>query len=155
MRFHRFDLNLLAALDALLSTCSVTAAERTSLLQGSASRAPEHPSALELQDGFPCVVRTGHARMKEQLTLAHYLPLDHAVTRYGFDRRPGFERFELNQLGIECRIDVACTMPTLLAPLAMGTQRIATMPTHLARKRAACRPIKLFEPRRRCGRCAS
>ena len=108
--------------------------------------APEHPAALVLQDSFTCIVWQRHALVKRRLSLANYLALGHAVTRYGFNRRPGFEQWELDQLGIERRVEVTCTTPALLAPLVVGTQRIATLPSQLARQQALQLPIRLHPP---------
>lgn len=107
---------------------------------------PEHPSALAINDTFHCIVWTGHRRVKKSLTRQQYLSLGHAVTRYGFDRRPGFEQYSMDRQGVERRVEVSCTTPALLGPLIVGTQRIATLPTRLAREQAAVLPLRLFEP---------
>jgi DNA-binding transcriptional LysR family regulator len=72
--------------------------------------------------------------------------LGHAITRYGLDRRPGFEQFTLERLGIERRVEVTCTTPALLGPLVVGTHRIATMPSRLALEQARVLPIRLVPP---------
>jgi LysR family nod box-dependent transcriptional activator len=106
----------------------------------------EHPAALVLNDTFHCVVWQGNRRVKKSLSLEQYLSLGHAVTRYGFDRRPGFEQYTLDRLGVQRRVEVSCTTPALLGPLVVGTQRIATMPTRLANQQVAYLPLKLFQP---------
>lgn len=107
---------------------------------------PEHPAELVINDSFHCVVWEGNKRVKKQLTLELYLALGHAVTRYGFDRRPGFEQYTLERLGVQRRVELSCTTPALLGPLVVGTQRIATMPTRLARQQAGHLPLRLFTP---------
>jgi DNA-binding transcriptional LysR family regulator len=106
----------------------------------------EHPCEVVINDTFHCVVWSGNRRVKKALSLEHYLALGHAVTRYGFDRRPGFEQYTLERLGVERRVEVSCTTPALLGPLVVGTQRIATVPTRLAQQQAQFLPLKLFEP---------
>jgi LysR family transcriptional regulator, nod-box dependent transcriptional activator len=108
--------------------------------------ARDHPSALVIQDTFHCVVWTGHRRVKKRLTLEQYLEMGHAITRYGYDKRPGFEQFTLERLGVKRRVEVSCTTPALLGPLVVGTQRIATLPSRLARQQAEVLPLKLFAP---------
>jgi DNA-binding transcriptional LysR family regulator len=107
---------------------------------------PDHPSALVMEDSFVCAVWTGNRRVKDKLTLDQYLALGHAITCYGFDRRPGFEQYSLDQLGIERRVEITCTTPALLGPLVVGTQRIATIPSRLAREQAKSLPLKLIDP---------
>jgi DNA-binding transcriptional LysR family regulator len=107
---------------------------------------PAHPHSLALRDDFVCVVWTGNKRVRSKLTIEQYLALGHAITRYGLERRPGFEQFTLERLGVERRVVVSCTTPALLGPLVVGTQQIATMPSRLARQQAQVLPLKLFEP---------
>lgn len=107
---------------------------------------PEHPSALVINDTFQCLVWTGNRQVGKTLSLEQYLSLGHAVTRYGFDRRPGFEQYALDRLGVQRRVELSCTTPALLGPLVVGTQRIATVPSRLARQLAQFLPLKLFDP---------
>lgn len=107
---------------------------------------PDHPRTLAFSDEFVCVVWTGNERVRKNLTLKTYLSLGHAITRYGLDRRPGFEQFTLERLGIERRVEVTCTTPALLGPLVVGTHRIATMPSRLALEQARVLPIRLVPP---------
>lgn len=105
-----------------------------------------HPSALVIEDEFLCVVWEGNTRVKRSLTMEHFLSLGHAITRYGFDRRPGFEQYMLEAIGVKHRVDVTCTTPALLGHLVVGTQRIATLPSRMARLQARVLPLKLFKP---------
>ena len=107
---------------------------------------PAHPSALVIHDTFHCVVWTGNRRVRKHLSLAQYLALGHAVTRYGFDRRAGFEHSTLERLGVDRRVELSCTTPALLGPLVVGTQRIATVPTRLAQQQVQHLPLKLLTP---------
>lgn len=109
-------------------------------------RNEDHPHALVINDTFRCVVWTGNKRVKRSLSLDQYLALGHAVTRYGFDRRPGFEQFSMDRLGVQRRVEVSCTTPALLGPLIVGTQRIATVPTRLALQQVEVLPLKHFSP---------
>lgn len=106
----------------------------------------DHPRALAISDDFVCAVWTGNRRVRSKLTLAQYLALDHAITRYGIERRPGFEQYMLERMGVQRRVAVSCTTPALLGPLVVGTQRIATLPSRLARQQAQVLPLKLLPP---------
>lgn len=107
---------------------------------------PDHPRALVIHDTFHCIVWSGNRRVRKHLSLEQYLALGHAVTRYGFDRRPGFENYTLERMGLKRRVEVTCTTPALLAPLVVGTQRIATVPTRLALLQEQHLPLKLLTP---------
>lgn len=109
-------------------------------------RNESHPQALVINDSFHCIVWTGNKQVKRSLRLDQYLALGHAVTRYGFDRRPGFEQYSMDRLGVERRVEISCTTPALLGPLVVGTQRIATVPTRLAQQQVQTLPLKLFRP---------
>jgi DNA-binding transcriptional LysR family regulator len=106
----------------------------------------EHPHALAIRDDFLCVVWKNNKRVRKTLTRDQYLALDHAITSYGLERRPGFEQFALSRLGVQRRVTVTCTTPALLGPLVVGTQRIATMPSRLAKQQAQVLPLKLLAP---------
>ncbi|RZL91934.1 MAG: LysR family transcriptional regulator [Variovorax sp.] len=107
---------------------------------------PEHPHTRVINDSYDCVVWTGNRRVKKSLTLDQYLTMGHAVTRYGMEKRPSFEDYQLQMLGIRRREEVSCPTPALLGPLVVGTQRIATMPARLAQLHAAVMPLRVFKP---------
>lgn len=107
---------------------------------------PRHPHVLAIRDDFLCVAWSGNKRLRKNLRMDQYLSLDHAVTLYGLECRPGFEQFTLERMGIQRRVAISCTTPALLGPLVVGTQRIATLPARLARQQAQVLPLKLFEP---------
>jgi DNA-binding transcriptional LysR family regulator len=107
---------------------------------------PDHPRATVINDSFHCVVWKENRKVKNKLMLKEYLQLGHAVTQYGFDKRPGFEHFSLEKLGIRRKVEVTCTTPALLGQLVVGTQRVATLPTRLALQLSAYLPLKLFTP---------
>jgi LysR family transcriptional regulator, nod-box dependent transcriptional activator len=106
----------------------------------------EHPHTLVIDDPFTCVVWAQNRGVKRRLTLEQYLSMKHVVTRYGFERTPGFEQWSLEQMGLTRREDVTCTTPALMGPLVVGTRRVATMPTQLARVQAGYLPLKLLPP---------
>jgi LysR family nod box-dependent transcriptional activator len=105
-----------------------------------------HPSCLVIDDTFHCIVWSGNRRVRKHLSLEQYLAMGHAVTRYGFDRRPGFEQYTLQQMGVQRRVELSATTPALLGPLIVGTQRIATVPSRLALQQEKVLPLKLLTP---------
>ena len=106
----------------------------------------DHPSEIVIEDEFKCVLWRRNARVRKRLAMDEYLAMGHVVTRYGFERRPGFEEFSMQQLGVERRVEVTCTTPALLGPLVVGTDRIATLPSKLAMQQAAVLPLQVVDP---------
>jgi LysR family nod box-dependent transcriptional activator len=106
----------------------------------------DHPYEVVIEDKFKCVVWSGNTRIRKKLTMDQYLDLGHAVTRYGFDRRPGFEQFSLERLHVSRRVEVTCNTPALLGPLVVGTDRIATLPSKLAAQQAITLPLRVLDP---------
>ncbi|MEI8267203.1 MAG: LysR family transcriptional regulator [Betaproteobacteria bacterium] len=105
---------------------------------------PAHPSTVAFSDEFLCVVWSGNPKVRTRISLEKYLSLGHVITRYGLERRPGFEQFTMERLGIQRRVEVSCMTPALMGPLVVGTHRIATMPSRLARAQAQVLPLKVL-----------
>lgn len=107
---------------------------------------PDQPHVPVIDDDYACIVWTGNRRIRKKLTLEQYLGAGHVVARFGFERHPGFEEQQLQQLGIERRIDVSCPSVALLGSLVAGTHRIATLPARQARLQAQSLPLKVLPP---------
>lgn len=106
----------------------------------------DHPKDTVIEDDFKCVVWSGNRSVRKTLTIAQYQQFGHVVTRYGFEQRPGFEQFSLEQLDVKRRVEVTCTTPALLGPLVVGTDRIATLPSKLAAQQAITLPLRVLDP---------
>ena len=65
------------------------------------------------------------------------------VSRFGFERRPGYEEHQLRQQGIHRNVAVSCSSVALLGSLLVGTQRVATLPAKLAQILAASLPLRI------------
>ncbi len=107
---------------------------------------PAHPHKLVLSDRYVCVAWSGNEQLQDGLTLERYLALPHVTARYGYEKRAGAEQWATEQLGIVRREAASCSSPNLMAPLVVGTDRIATVPARLARYQARFLPIRVFEP---------
>lgn len=106
----------------------------------------DHPHALAMEDDFVCVAWSGNRRIGRRLTLERYLELPHVVTRYGFERRPGFEQWHMEQAGIRRHETIGCSSPVAASFLVAHTERLATLPRRLARQQAAHLPLRILPP---------
>ena len=96
-------------------------------------------------DGFQCMVRSDHPRVKAKLSLDTYASLRHVLVAPG--GTPGsLVDTELAGLGISRRIAVRVSS-FLVAPLVVAeTDLIATMPERLARQQAQRYGLRLVPP---------
>lgn len=106
----------------------------------------DSPWQLVIEDPLSCVVWTGNHQIGRTMSREQYLALHHVVMRYGFERSPGFEQWTLDQLKLHRRESISCATPALLGALVAGTQRIATLPSRMARLLAAQMPLKVLAP---------
>ena len=106
----------------------------------------DHPRAVVTVETLRSVVWTGNRRVRDTLTLPLFLELGHVIVRFGEGQWPGFDETALQTLGVQRREEISCPTPLLLGPLVVGTQRVATLPSRLARRQAAILPLKVFQP---------
>jgi LysR family nod box-dependent transcriptional activator len=102
----------------------------------------DHPSQLLFEDSFVAVVDHNHPDVGDVITLDQYRLLGHVVFQNG--GLPLFDRWFEKTAG-ERRIELIVTNFTLLAPMLIGTRRIATMHARLARKIAEVLPVRLVK----------
>ena len=107
---------------------------------------PTHPRALALRDDFVCVGWNGNKRVRNRLTIEQYLALGHAITRYGLERRPGFEQYTLERLGVQRKVVVSCTTPACSARWLSAPSGSRRCRRAWRSNRRSCWPLKLFEP---------
>lgn len=105
---------------------------------------PDHPSQALLGDTFSGLVWTGHHLPAEGLTLAHYLSARHVVARFGERRVASFEEGFLAAQGLHRQVAVVASSFNELPALVVGTQRIATLQTRLARMYTRILPLRLL-----------
>lgn len=107
---------------------------------------PDHPSATAFVDSYTCVVWEGNEAIDRKLSLKQYLAAGHVAAYLGPGRAPTFEAWAMKRFGIERRIEVQTYSLSSCARLVVGTGRIATVHTRLARQLAAAHPLRLLAP---------
>jgi len=106
----------------------------------------EHPSQLLFDEQHVCVVCAANHSIGERLTLERYLELGHVGVAFGRSRTPGIEEWFMSQYGCKRRVEVITHDFNTLAQLVIGTQRIATMHSRLARLYARNLPLRILPP---------
>jgi LysR family transcriptional regulator, nod-box dependent transcriptional activator len=107
---------------------------------------PEQCSVSLFSDSYSVVVDAAMGTLQQTVNIDQYLSMRHVAV--GNDRigLPEMEAWLANKYGETRRVAVLAPSFYLLAPLVIGTTRIATMQTRLARLLAAEFPIRLVQP---------
>lgn len=105
-----------------------------------------HPQQALLEDSFSCVVWTGYHLQGETLGYDEYLAGRHVAAQFGDQRVASFEGWFLATHGVARHVVVSASSFNALAPLVVGTQRIATLQTRLARMYARILPLRVLPP---------
>ncbi|MBY0558202.1 MAG: LysR family transcriptional regulator [Burkholderiaceae bacterium] len=103
------------------------------------------PTAFLFEETYTCIVWTGNQLVGDSLSLEQYMQLGHVSSRFGTSAT-SFEESFLKDSGYDRRIEVSTTNFTSLPHFVIGTNRIATMHTRLARRLACYYPIRLLAP---------
>jgi LysR family transcriptional regulator, nod-box dependent transcriptional activator len=107
---------------------------------------PEHPHEVLFEDTYSVIAWAGSSTIGETLSLDDYMGLGHVVFRSERQGHPWLERWFVRRYGDVRRIEVATHSFSLLPYLVVGTDRIATMQTRLARQYLQTLPLKLIQP---------
>lgn len=105
---------------------------------------PEHPYLPLMDETYCCVVWVGHRFGHDGMSLDHYLQARHVATEFGEQRVPGYEGTFFAAHGVQRNVVVTTSAFNALPTLVVGTQRIATMHTRLARLYSRILPIRLY-----------
>src|SRR5205085_366595 len=102
------------------------------------------PHHVLFRDTFSCISAGDHPSIGEALTLEQYTAFGHVVVSFVDGRITSFDAQFGQEGGLHRRIEVVAPSYQLLPDLVLGTDRIATLQTRLARRLAAVRPIKVL-----------
>jgi len=104
----------------------------------------QHPTEILFDERYTAVLWRGNTEVGSTLSLAQYLSAGHVVVRVSNAGEPNFDEQVLRRLGYARRIEVSTTSFDLAPQLVVGTNRIATVATRLARAYARFLPLKLM-----------
>ena len=107
---------------------------------------PDHPQEPLLEESYLCVVWTGFHLQGSKLSFEQYMASRHVAAQFGDLRVPTFESWFFTTHGVRRNVVVTASTFNALAPLVVGTQRIATVHARLARMYARVLPVRVLEP---------
>ncbi len=109
---------------------------------------PEHPHAILFEDSYTIIAWAGSSVVGDTTTLDEYTALGHVIFGSAQRGTPWLERWFSRHYGDARRVEVMVHNFTMLPHLIVGTDRIATVQTRLARLYERNLPLKLIPPRR-------
>ena len=104
----------------------------------------EHPHEVLFEDTYTVIAWAGSHVVGDTLTFDAYTALGHVVFRSDPQGSPSFERWFTRRYGDVRRTELTAHSFSLLPYLVVGTDRIATMQTRLARQFEQSLPLKLI-----------
>lgn len=105
-----------------------------------------HPSAMLFRDDFSCVVWDENEVMGDTISMEQYLRMGHVINRVGRNRAPTFDEWFFKNYGHARRVEMIAMDFNSVPQFVVGTPRIATMHSHLARHYARFLPIRMLKP---------
>jgi len=106
----------------------------------------EHPRESLFEDTYTVVAWAENTSIGETLSLDAYMGMGHVVFRNERQGNPWLERWFTQRYGDARRIEITAPSFSLLPYLVIGTERIATMQTRLARQFLDILPLKIVSP---------
>lgn len=103
-----------------------------------------HPSEVLFEETYTCIVWTGNHRVGKTMTLDQYLTLGHVLVQVGEADAPNYDERFMRRFNYKRRAEVQTPSFDLAPQLVVGTDRIATVATRLAKRYAQILPIRLI-----------
>lgn len=104
-----------------------------------------HPQVFLFEDTYHIVACAQHPSLDADITLEAYRSLGHVAYQNEQGSNPWFEQWYANQHGNTRHIDVVVHGFMMIPRFIVGTSRIATVQTRLARQFEQAMPIRLHE----------
>ena len=106
--------------------------------------APRHPVTALFDETFSCVICNGNALVGDSITVEQYSSLGHVTTVFGPQEHPSLEAAFLKTNAITRRSEIITNNFNTLPLLVLGTDRIATMHSRLAKMFARYLPLRIL-----------
>lgn len=90
-----------------------------------------HPKMPLFDESYVYVGCRMNKQLNKPLTLERYLSIGQVAAKFGRTIRPSFDEWLLVEHDVKIRIEVAVPGFSLIPPLIVGTDRIATMPSRM------------------------
>lgn len=105
-----------------------------------------HPQEKLYEDTYHVIACARNARLRTRITAEQYRAAGHVVYQGDEGANPWFDQWYANQHGNTRRIEVITHGFGLIPRFVIGTGRVATVQTRLARQFAQVLPIRLLKP---------
>jgi LysR family transcriptional regulator, nod-box dependent transcriptional activator len=103
-----------------------------------------HPKLALFEDTHTVIAWTKNSRVRTKISLADYFDLGHVAIHVGEGAGPNFDEIFLRRLKYKRRAEVVTHSFDVVPHLVIGTDRIATVATRLAKKYARFLPLRLM-----------
>jgi DNA-binding transcriptional LysR family regulator len=103
-----------------------------------------HPKVPLFEDTHTVIAWTGNSRVGKRISLEQFLNMGHVAIHVGEGPGPNFDELFLRRLKYKRRAEVVAHSFDVVPHLVVGTNRIATVATRLAKKYAQFLPLKLI-----------
>jgi len=106
-----------------------------------------HPYEVLFEDAFTAIAWSENPLLPAagNLSLEAYMRLGHVTSRFASARAATADEWFFNQLGHKRNVEVITMNFTSVFPCVLGTRRVATIHSRLARYYAQFLPIRLFD----------
>ncbi|MCS0627897.1 LysR family transcriptional regulator [Telluria mixta] len=101
------------------------------------------PTRVLMEESFTGVVWTGNTVVGNELTLEQYLSLGHVISQFGMDSRDSCDHAFMKSLGYARHVEMATSNFNTVPHFVVGTNRIATVQTRLAKLFTAHYPLRI------------
>jgi DNA-binding transcriptional LysR family regulator len=105
-----------------------------------------HPQERLYEDTYQVIACEGNRELRRGITAEQYRSAGHVVYQGDEGANPWFDQWYANQHGNTRRIEVVTHGFALMPRFVIGTNRVATVQTRLAREFARAMPIRLLKP---------
>lgn len=102
-----------------------------------------YPRTSLFDEHLVCVACRSNKAVRTSITLEQYRTMGHVAAQFGQSRHPGIEESMLFQHGLKRNIEVSVQNFSAIPHLVVGTRRIATMHSRLARYYARILPLRI------------
>jgi LysR family nod box-dependent transcriptional activator len=116
------------------------------IINPESQNSPMQSGAVLFEDSYRIVVDTANREVGDSIGIEQYLALRHVAFKSGKHGLPHLETWLANRYGDERCVEVITHSFSLVPRLVVGTARIATMHTRLARQCVGSLPIRLVKP---------
>lgn len=106
--------------------------------------AAAHPSEPLFRESFSCIVCRDNTQVGRRLGIQQFLALRHAATVWGRGQLHTMDQRAVDRAGLQRTVDVWVPAFTMLPAFVVGTDRVATLQSTLARQLASQWPVRVL-----------